>query len=298
VVKRSGKEKRSAKPPNYLMEGSEWGNASILSAEVQAKPGDQCEGDHREDRDKCGGRADIARPPNISGRVGDLRGIRWASIKERITETQEEIHDDCLRPEMAALSFADGPLRPDAPGLVKTYKGLANDIAVLAIQTGKSVGVSEDAVNTRLSLISKDLMGSIGNKCVMINVLFDRYDNFCKQLAKNVDARLKELLAGKKCSGIYRCKWTEHRQSLWSPDGHYLDYVHRVPCCIALFWSERLHTRASYRLMETSEDFLEFAEKCERLAEEAASEQDRNVLMQMAEAWRKVAEEHDFSRAD
>ena len=50
--------------------------------------------------------------------------------------------------------------------------------------------------------------------------------------------------------------------------------------------------------METSEDFLEFAEKCERLAEEAASEQDRNVLMQMAQAWRKVAEEHDFSRAD
>ena len=50
--------------------------------------------------------------------------------------------------------------------------------------------------------------------------------------------------------------------------------------------------------METSKDFREFAEKCERLAEEAASEQDRNVLMQMAEAWRKVAEEHDFSRAD
>ena len=50
--------------------------------------------------------------------------------------------------------------------------------------------------------------------------------------------------------------------------------------------------------METSKDFRNFAEKCERLAEEAASEHDRNVLKKMAEAWRKVAEEHEFSRAD
>ena len=50
--------------------------------------------------------------------------------------------------------------------------------------------------------------------------------------------------------------------------------------------------------METLEDFWKFAEKCERLAEEAASEHDRNVLKKMAEAWRKVAEEHEFSRAD
>jgi hypothetical protein len=100
----------------------------------------------------------------------------------------------------------EGHPDPDAPGLVKTYKGLANDIATLAINTGKTVGVSDDAVNARLSLISKNLMASIGNKCVSISVLFEKYDSFCKQLAKNVDARLKELLAGKKCSGIYRCK--------------------------------------------------------------------------------------------
>jgi hypothetical protein len=79
-------------------------------------------------------------------------------------------------------------------------------IAALAISTGKSVGVSDAAVNARLSLITKDLMGSIANKCVNIGVLLERYDTFCKQLAQNVDARLKELLAGKKCSGINRCK--------------------------------------------------------------------------------------------
>ena len=50
--------------------------------------------------------------------------------------------------------------------------------------------------------------------------------------------------------------------------------------------------------METAVDFREFAEQCERLAEEAASEQHRSILKRMAEAWRKVAEESEFSRAD
>jgi hypothetical protein len=113
---------------------------------------------------------------------------------------------ECSVYYVISANCIEGHPDPDAPALVKTYKGLANDIATLAINTGKSVGVSEDAVNAKLSLISKNLMGSIGNKCVSISVLFEKYDSFCKQLAKNVDARLKELLAGKKCSGIYRCK--------------------------------------------------------------------------------------------
>ncbi len=113
---------------------------------------------------------------------------------------------ECSVYYVISANCIEGHPDPDAPRLVKTYKGLANDILALAIKTGKSGGVSEDAVNARLTPVSKDLMGSIGNKCVMINVLFDRYDNFCKQLARNVDARLNELLAGKKCSGMYRCK--------------------------------------------------------------------------------------------
>ena len=122
-----------------------------------------------------------------------------------VNELTEEMLE-CSVYYVISAQCIEGHPDPDAPALVKTYKGLANDIAVLAINKGKSVGVSEDAVNARLSLISKNLMGSIANKCVNINVLLEKYDSFCKQLAKNVDARLKELLAGKKCSGIYRCK--------------------------------------------------------------------------------------------
>src|SRR5947209_3576212 len=132
-----------------------------------------------------------------------------ASAQSNKTNAIDELTGEMLECSVYYIISAnciEGHPNPDAPGLVKTYKGLANDIATLAISTGKSVGVSDDAVNARLSLITKNLMDSIANKCVMINVLFDRCDNFCKQLVGNVDARLKELLAGKKCSGIYRCK--------------------------------------------------------------------------------------------
>jgi hypothetical protein len=45
--------------------------------------------------------------------------------------------------------------------------------------------------------------------------------------------------------------------------------------------------------METLQDFREFAAECDRLAEEAETEEHRRILKEMGAAWRKVAEEHD-----
>jgi hypothetical protein len=45
--------------------------------------------------------------------------------------------------------------------------------------------------------------------------------------------------------------------------------------------------------METATQFRQFAEKCNRLAQEVQTEDQRRRLMEMAAAWRKVAEEHD-----
>ena len=43
--------------------------------------------------------------------------------------------------------------------------------------------------------------------------------------------------------------------------------------------------------METTEHkYEEFAAECERLAKEARGERHRSVLMEMAEAWRQLAE--------
>ena len=45
--------------------------------------------------------------------------------------------------------------------------------------------------------------------------------------------------------------------------------------------------------METLQDFREFAAECDRLAEQAETEEHRRILREMGAAWRKVAEEYD-----
>jgi hypothetical protein len=50
--------------------------------------------------------------------------------------------------------------------------------------------------------------------------------------------------------------------------------------------------------MQPSKEFLELAEECDRLAQEAETERHRRLLSKMAEAWRKVAKEraHAYSQ--
>ena len=51
--------------------------------------------------------------------------------------------------------------------------------------------------------------------------------------------------------------------------------------------------RAVVPTMETSRDFRDFAVECERLVQEATTEEHRIILRKMAAAWRKIAEEYD-----
>jgi hypothetical protein len=76
----------------------------------------------------------------------------------------------------------------------------------LGISTGRTVGVSDEAVAAFTKLMTTKMMGDMmQNKCVNISVLLERYSKFCKQLVEDADPRLKELLAGKTCTGSYHC---------------------------------------------------------------------------------------------
>jgi hypothetical protein len=46
-------------------------------------------------------------------------------------------------------------------------------------------------------------------------------------------------------------------------------------------------------IMEPATQFRQFAEECNRLAQEVQTEDQRRRLMEMATAWRKVAEKYD-----
>jgi hypothetical protein len=43
--------------------------------------------------------------------------------------------------------------------------------------------------------------------------------------------------------------------------------------------------------METSDKYREYAEECERLAKQAKTAHHRAILIEMAEAWRQLADE-------
>jgi hypothetical protein len=45
--------------------------------------------------------------------------------------------------------------------------------------------------------------------------------------------------------------------------------------------------------MQTTTQYQDFAEECDRLAKQAKTERERIVLNEMAEAWRKLAGELD-----
>ncbi len=45
--------------------------------------------------------------------------------------------------------------------------------------------------------------------------------------------------------------------------------------------------------VETSQHFREFAAECDRLAQEAMTEEHRTILRRMAVAWLNLAEEYD-----
>jgi hypothetical protein len=53
----------------------------------------------------------------------------------------------------------------------------------------------------------------------------------------------------------------------------------------------------SVQYLETSAQYREFAEECNRLAKQVKTDGERKILEEMAEAWRIVAAEEDNKRA-
>ncbi len=59
---------------------------------------------------------------------------------------------------------------------------------------------------------------------------------------------------------------------------------------------ERRFQRRGWIGMKPATQYREFAEECDRLAKEAKIERHRQVLQEMAETWRRLAQEADADR--
>jgi hypothetical protein len=66
-----------------------------------------------------------------------------------------------------------------------------------------------------------------------------------------------------------------------------------VPQDIAAMSQERAVVAGGLLPMEASAQYREFAQECDRLVEETKDPRHKQVLLEMAQAWRNLADEED-----
>jgi hypothetical protein len=106
---------------------------------------------------------------------------------------------------LISATCLQGNPEPRIPQIIKGLKEQASKVGTLAIKSGRLVGVTDDAVGARASLMRAEMMKSLNDNCTNIAVLLGKYNNFCQQLTQDADPRLAELLRGGKCTGSYKC---------------------------------------------------------------------------------------------
>jgi len=94
---------------------------------------------------------------------------------------------------------------PTVPKLLRDYQQSAKTALGLAISTGRAVGLTSASVEATSKLVATSQMQSVNSGCSNIRDLSQRYDAFCKQLLQVPDERFAELLAGKICTGLFKC---------------------------------------------------------------------------------------------
>lgn len=110
----------------------------------------------------------------IKQAVGELAGeLQQCSVYFLIVST-------CVAPQDAALSLS--------------YRKAADKIGELAISSGQTAGVSDEAFVAGSQLMSETMMKSLAGSCINSAVLLKKYMNFCQRLNRDADPRLMEWI--------------------------------------------------------------------------------------------------------
>jgi hypothetical protein len=91
------------------------------------------------------------------------------------------------------------------PGVVSDVTQAFQDMLDRGVKTSRTAGLSDAAATARRNMVTDAMLKSMGGNCINIGVVLERYADFCGQLRRDADPRLKELLAGQTCSRTYRC---------------------------------------------------------------------------------------------
>ena len=131
---------------------------------------------------------------------GMLQKNKMAALNELSGE-----YLDCSAYFTVTTHCMSGYPAPTVPKLLRDYQSSAKTALGLAISTGRVVGLTSASVEATSKLVVASQMQSVNDGCANIRNLSQRYDAFCKNLLQVPDKRFAELLAGKICTGLFKC---------------------------------------------------------------------------------------------
>ena len=111
---------------------------------------------------------------------------------------------ECAAYFSATAYCINGYPAPSVPKIVRDYQQAAKTALSRAISTGRVAGVTNSTAEAQSKPVGV-AQRQIKSNCLNISDLSERYDAFCKQLMQAPDKRVEELLAGRYCTGQYRC---------------------------------------------------------------------------------------------
>jgi hypothetical protein len=94
---------------------------------------------------------------------------------------------------VSSACFKEFP-SPSVEAAANDYRAASDRISQLALQIGKTVGLTEEALGSRMRLANGSLNKAINKNCVNISILLERYATFCKMLTQRPDQRFMELM--------------------------------------------------------------------------------------------------------
>jgi len=85
-------------------------------------------------------------------------------------------------------------VQKDDPDLGAEYARVTEHLLNFSVQLGNTIGMTEDAMTSRITIGQDQMRGLIQNNCVNISSLLGRHSNRCKQVVENGDSILLEYL--------------------------------------------------------------------------------------------------------
>ena len=126
------------------------------------------------------------------------------NVTRAVNELSREMLECAVFFAVSAQCVRGNPDRP-VPGVVSDATQAFLDMLDLGVKTGRTAGLSDAAAKAQRNMLTDAMLKSMGGNCINIGVVLERYADFCGQLRRDADPRLKELLAGQTCSRTYRC---------------------------------------------------------------------------------------------